>query len=74
MSEKFDYRTIKKAKDFGISLEGKNQAEVIHAIQKAEGFTPCYGRGLFVCGNLDCCWRETCLGICSSIRRFEVIE
>uniref|UniRef100_A0A6M3J7Q9 SAP domain-containing protein n=1 Tax=viral metagenome TaxID=1070528 RepID=A0A6M3J7Q9_9ZZZZ len=52
-----------KAGEMGINPEGKNQMELIHAIQEAEGFYQCFGKGMFVCPNLECCWRESCLGI-----------
>ena len=62
-----------KAKQLGINPKGMDQVDLIRTIQSAEGYESCYGHGLFVCNNLPCCWRESCLGICGSIQ-FEAIE
>ena len=51
----------KKAKSIGIDPEKMKKAELIHAIQKAEGYTPCFGTSDGNCPYLDCCWREDCL-------------
>jgi len=40
--------------------EGESKLELIHKIQSAEGNHPCYGKGMFVCNNLQCCWRQSC--------------
>jgi len=36
------------------------KAELIHAIQIAEGCTPCYGRSNGQCPWQECCWRADC--------------
>jgi hypothetical protein len=51
----------KKAKALGIEPGKSRKADVIRAIQKAEGNTPCFGKGTTACPYLDCCWREDCL-------------
>jgi len=56
-----DIKQIKqKAKEMGINPEGESKLELIHKIQSAEGNHPCYGKGMFVCNNLQCCWRQSC--------------
>ncbi len=52
-----------KAKDLGINLGKMNKTELIHAIQTAEGNTPCYGWSNGNCPNIDCCFMEDCLKI-----------
>ncbi len=51
----------KKAKAMGIDPGKMKKADLIRAIQKAEGYTACFGRGQADCPYLDCCWREDCL-------------
>lgn len=51
----------KKAADMGLKINATNKAEVIRAIQCAEGNTPCFGSGKSECIELDCCWRGDCL-------------
>jgi len=62
-----------KAKEMGINSEGVDKITLIRSIQDAEGFQRCYGRGMFVCENLNCLWRDLCLGI-SQVIKFEVLE
>jgi hypothetical protein len=52
-----------KAKDLGINFGKMNKTELIHAIQTAEGNTPCYGWSNGNCPNIDCCFMEDCLKI-----------
>lgn len=52
-----------KAKELGINLGKMNKTELIHAIQTAEGNTPCYGWSNGNCPNIDCCFMEDCLKI-----------
>ena len=33
---------------------------LIHAIQKTEGYTECYGKFGSGCPYMDCCWRSDC--------------
>jgi hypothetical protein len=50
-----------KAKLLGITAGKMKKTELIHAIQKAEGCTPCYGRSNGNCPWTQCCWRGDCL-------------
>ncbi len=52
-----------KAKELGINFGKMNKTELIHAIQTAEGNTPCYGWSNGNCPNIDCCFMEDCLKI-----------
>jgi hypothetical protein len=38
-----------------------NKTDLIHAIQTAEGCTPCFGRSNGQCSNTDCCFMPDCL-------------
>jgi len=49
-----------KAKSLGITAGKMKKAELIHAIQSAEGCTPCYGRSNGDCPWTECCWRSDC--------------
>jgi len=51
----------KKAKTLGVEAGKLKKAELILAIQKAEGNTPCFGTGTPACPYLACCWREDCI-------------
>lgn len=58
-----DIRTKAKEVDVKVAV-GWTKTTAIRAIQTAEGFEPCFGRGLFnVCGQLDCCFRPECVKI-----------
>jgi hypothetical protein len=50
-----------KAKDLGIEPGQMKKAELIHAIQRAEGYSPCYGTAQGWCQYEDCCFRGDCL-------------
>ena len=52
-----------KAKGLGISPGKMKKTELIHAIQVAEGCTPCFGRSTGQCAYTDCCFMENCLKI-----------
>ena len=52
-----------RAKSFGISCGKLKKTELIWAIQKAEGFTVCYGSSNGGCPNFDCCFMKDCLKI-----------
>lgn len=52
-----------KAKLLGIEPCKMKKADLIHAIQKAEGYTPCFGKGDYNCPYIDCCFRDDCLQI-----------
>jgi hypothetical protein len=49
-----------KAKVLGINVGKMKKAELIRAIQVAEGCTPCYGRSNGGCPWTQCCWRSDC--------------
>ena len=54
-----------RSKASSMGLKGVNamrKGELIRTIQRAEGYTPCFGgaqRGS--CVETDCCWRFDCL-------------
>jgi hypothetical protein len=50
-----------KAKGLGIDPGNMKKTELIHAIQRAEGNTPCYGTAQGWCQYEDCCFRGDCL-------------
>lgn len=50
-----------KAKDLGIRPGKMKKAELIHAIQEAEGNTQCFGRSNGECPYTECCFRPDCL-------------
>jgi hypothetical protein len=52
-----------KAKNLGINPGKLKKAELIHAIQQAEGNTQCFGRSEGYCPNIDCCFMQDCLNI-----------
>jgi len=49
-----------RAKAMGITPGKMKKVELIHAIQRAEFCTPCYGRSNGDCPWLECCWRADC--------------
>ena len=50
-----------KAKALGITPGKMKKADLIHAIQVAEGCTPCFGRSDGQCSYIDCCFMADCL-------------
>ena len=52
-----------KAKSLGIKPGKMKKMDLVHAIQMAEGYTPCFGRSGGYCPNLDCCFMADCLKI-----------
>ena len=52
-----------KAKNLGINPVNMKKTDLIHAIQQAEGCTPCYGTTDGTCQWTECCWRTDCLKI-----------
>lgn len=50
-----------KAKALGITPGKMKKAELIHAIQQAEGYTPCFGKSNGHCPYTECCFRGDCL-------------
>ncbi len=59
-----DLATIrKKAVGLGIDqagLKGKKKAEIVHAIQAAEGYDTCYGTRTEGCPYVLCCFMADC--------------
>jgi len=50
-----------KAKDLGIDAGQMGKTELIHAIQRAEGYTACFGTAQGWCQYENCCFRGDCL-------------
>ena len=50
-----------KAKKLGITAGKMKKNELIHAIQRAENCTPCFGTAVDWCQYTDCCFRADCL-------------
>ena len=45
----------------GLKIDKMKKAEVVRAIQAAEGNSPCYDSGkLIECGQAHCLWRADC--------------
>lgn len=62
ISKKMSNSQLKtKAKNLGINPEKMNKTELIHAIQRTEGFTPCFGKSSGYCPQEACCFRADCL-------------
>jgi len=53
----------KKATSLGITPGKMEKVELVHAIQMAEGCTPCFGRSDGQCSHTDCCFIKDCLKI-----------
>lgn len=49
-----------KARNLGITPGKMKKAELIHSIQLAENYTPCYGTSNGNCPYTDCCFRADC--------------
>jgi len=52
-----------KAKRLGINVVKMKKVDLIHSIQKAEGYAPCFGKSNGQCPYADCCFMEDCLKI-----------
>jgi len=53
-----------KAKSLGIKPGNLKKTELIHAIQTAEGNTPCFGRSTnSSCPHTNCCFMDECLTV-----------
>jgi len=50
------------AKDLGIIMKNLRKAELIRAIQLAEGNSDCFGTAEDYCDQLNCLFRKDCLG------------
>jgi len=51
----------RKAKELGVKVQRLKKADLIRAIQTAEGNAPCFATGRTECDQLACCWRKDCL-------------
>ena len=52
-----------KAADLGVMAKKMKKAELIYAIQQAEGHTPCFGNSNGLCQYTECCFMKDCLKI-----------
>ncbi len=52
-----------KAKALGITPGKMKKVELVHAVQVAEGCTPCFGSANGQCPYTDCCFIEDCFKI-----------
>lgn len=52
-----------KARQLGVVPGRMKKLDLIHAIQNAEGNTPCYGTTAGDCPNADCCFIQDCLRV-----------
>ncbi|MBN2314828.1 MAG: hypothetical protein JXM79_12930 [Sedimentisphaerales bacterium] len=52
-----------KAKALGLTPGRMKKADLIHTIQVAEGYTPCFGHSNGSCGYADCCFMDDCLKV-----------
>jgi hypothetical protein len=50
-----------KAKNLGIDPGNMEKPQLIHTIQKTEGYTPCFGTANGSCPQETCCFRPDCL-------------
>lgn len=52
-----------KARALGLVPGNLRKADLIQAIQRREGHTPCFGTSKGVCPYTDCCFMDDCLKI-----------
>jgi hypothetical protein len=52
-----------KAVALGILPPSMKKADLIHAIQRREGYNPCFGTSKGDCPYGDCCFRDDCLKV-----------
>ncbi len=52
-----------KARALGLVPRDLKKADLIRAIQRQEGYTPCFGGSHGQCPYTDCCFRDDCLKI-----------
>jgi hypothetical protein len=57
----------KKAQQVGIKPGKMTKTELIHAIQKGENYSPCYGTLNGHCPYTNCCWMSDCLKVKSYV-------
>ncbi len=51
-----------RAKSLGVQPGRMRKADLIRAIQRAEGHFDCFGTASGSCDQQDCAWRKDCLG------------
>jgi len=51
----------RKAKRLGVTPGKMKKAELIHSVQEAEGYTPCFGTSNGECQYTNCCFMQDCL-------------
>lgn len=51
----------KRAREIGIEPGKMKKADLIHAIQEAEGNPPSFGNNDGNCPYADCCWWDDCI-------------
>jgi len=51
----------KRAKERGLKTSRLKKADLIRAIQVAEGNFPCFGTAREYCDQVNCLWRKDCL-------------
>lgn len=51
----------RKARALDVDPGKMKKPDLIRAIQKAEGNTPCFGSAAPDCPQTNCCWREDCM-------------
>ncbi len=51
-----------RAKSLGLQPGRMRKADLIRAIQRAEGHFDCFGTASGFCDQQDCAWRKDCLG------------
>lgn len=51
----------KTASDLGVDPGNMKKAELIRAIQEAEGYPPSFGNNDGRCPYTDCCWWDDCI-------------
>jgi len=52
-----------KAQSLGVNPGNMKKTELIHAIQKAENYSPCFGKSGGKCPYTNCCFIDDCLKI-----------
>ncbi len=50
-----------KARGLGIKPGKMKKTDLIHKIQKAEGYEPCFGRSGGTCSHVDCSFFTDCM-------------
>lgn len=62
LSKSISVKQLKiKAQGLGINPGKMKKTELIRSIQKAEGFSPCFGTTNGYCSQDACCFRNDCL-------------